>query len=294
MRTATLALLAVLAAVPLLAAPYSDFYIIPAASHTTGANGTLWISDVALQNFQAAPLTVSLLFIESGQETSENVDNLISTALPDGDVTIPAGGSVLLEDVLDGFEGRSNGLFGALIVTADQPFAVTSRAYSTADGGTIGQTVPPVQDFIENTLGDTNNALAVAYVPGLISNADFRTNLGFVAGGGLTGMQVSVTLRGADGTALGTRTFHIGPNVFTHLQFPAGALSTAPFAAGAAEFRIVAGDGAVAPYASVVDNHTNSAAFVNGVFPPSSPFDLSSFTRSVFRSLLERKRAERR
>lgn len=292
MRALTFALLAIaLLATPLLAAPYSDFYVIPVAGHISGANGSLWKSDVALQNFQSTPLTIELLYIATGQPSVDNVANLVSTAVPTGSVTVTAGGSVLLQDVLDHFDGHTDGLLGALIVTAEKPFAVTSRAYTTnASGGTIGQTVPPVQDFIENTLGDTDLATAVAYVPGLISSSAYRTNLGFVAGAGDTALQLTVTLRGASGAILGARGFTIAPNTLTHVQFPAGSIAAGAFDTGSAEFRITAGDGAVAPYASVVDNRTSSASFINGVFPPSTPFGPASFgSGSVLRRLVARR-----
>lgn len=289
MRTA-LTLLTLFVAAPLLAAGSSDLYLVPVASHVSGANGTFWVSDVAIHNFQSAPLTVQLLFIESGQGSDENVANLVSDVLPDGSVTVPAGGNVLLRDVLRGFDGQTDGLLGAIIVAADLPFAVTSRAYSeTPSGGSVGQTVPPVQDFLDNTVGNTDNATAVAYVPGLASSARFRTNLGFVAGGGTSGLTVTATLRGANGTSLGTRSFTIAPSTFTHVQFPAASISATPFDAGSAEFRITAGDGAVAPYASIVDNTTASAAFVNGTFPPNTTFGGTT----IFRRLVQRMLADR-
>jgi hypothetical protein len=288
MRTAILAIfLALLVAAPLVGGPYSDLYVIPVASHVSGEKGTLWVSDVALQNFQATPLTVQLFYIASGQSSSENIANLVTPALPTGSTTVPAGGSVLLTDVLNNFEGRTNGLIGALIVSADKPFAVTSRAYTTVpSGGSAGQTVPGVSDFVENTLGDTNTAAAVAYVPGLVSNSRYRTNLGFVAGAGAGGLRIVVTVRGADGASVGTRTFFLSPNGFTHVQFPSGGT----FEAGSAEFRIADGDGAVAPYASVVDNVTSNASFINGVFPPNTPFGASALVGSVFRRAVERLR----
>lgn len=274
---------------------YSDFYVLPAAAHTTGVNGTRWMSDVAIQNFQSTPLFVQLAVIESGEGTSDNVFP-IANADAAASVRVPANGSVLLRDVLNGHRGLSN-VTGAILIGADRPFAVTSRTFSmTPDGNTIGQTVPPARDFVDNTVGDTDLATAVAYVPGLIDNAGFRTNLGAVIGNGsaTSDLVVNVSVRAADGTSAGTRTITVAPGNFTHLQFNVRSIiGTRAMDIGSAEFRITAGNGAVVPYASVIDNATADAVFIAGVFPNNAaatgPFMAAAPAGgSLFRALLSR------
>lgn len=287
----TVAMLLIAAAVH--ADHYADFYVLPAAAHTTGVNGTRWMSDVAIQNFQSTPLFVQLALIESGEGTSDNVFP-ITNADATTTVRVPANGSVLLRDVLNGHRGLSS-VTGAILVGADRPFAVTSRTFSmTPDGNTIGQTVPPARDFVDNTVGDTDLATAVAYVPGIIDNASFRTNLGAVIGNGSeTGdLVVNVNVRAADGTSAGTRTITVAPGNFTHLQFNVRSIiGTRTMDIGSAEFRITAGNGAVVPYASVIDNSTADAVFVAGVFPNNNTA-AGVFSavpaNNVFRSLLNR------
>ena len=273
---------------------YADFYVLPVAAHTPGVNGTMWMSDVAIQNFQSTPLSVELAVIESGEGNSDNVFPIAATA--DGmAVTVPANGSVLLRDVLAGHRGLGS-VAGAILIGSDRPFAVTSRTYSmTPDGNTIGQTVPPARNFIDNTIGDTNLATAVAYVPGLIDNGRFRSNLGAVVGNAsaTSALTVTVTVRNAAGATAGTRTITVGPGNFTHLQFNARSiLGTQMFDIGSAEFRITEGDGAVVPYASVIDNSTADAVFVSGVFPDNTAVAAKAIrttsTQSIFKSLLER------
>ncbi len=274
---------------------YSDFYVLPAAAHTTGVNGTRWMSDVAVQNFQSTPLTVQLAIIESGEGTSDNVFP-IATGAASASVRVPANGSVLLRDVLNGHRGLSS-VTGAILIGSDRPFAVTSRTFSmTPDGNTIGQTVPPARDFVDNTVGDTDLATAVAYVPGIIDNASFRTNLGAVIGNGsaTSDLVLNVTVRTADGTSAGTRTITVAPGNFTHLQFNVRSMiGTRSMDIGSAEFRITAGNGAVVPYASVIDNRTADAVFVSGVFPNNTaatgPFTAAvPAGGSLFRALLDR------
>lgn len=273
-----------------LADHLSDFYVIPAATRTAGASGTFWGSDVSIHNFQPSPLTIEFLFIESGEGRSQNISNLESTALPNGSITIPAGGTLILRDVLDGFEGRRDGLLGALALSAQLPFAVISRIHtSAAAGGTYGQTVPPVQGFVDNTVGNTNNATAVAYIPGLVNNTGFRTNIGFVAASGNAGMTVTVELLMAAGNVGGSRTFVVPANTFVHLQFSAASMSTELFNAASARFRIPTGAGAVAPYVSVVDNVTGDAVFATGAFPPTTTMFKQSMEQSQFRRLVLQK-----
>lgn len=279
-------LITALSAMPLCAAHFADFYILPVASHVSGVGSSMWMSDTAIQNFQSTPLNLQFLFIESGEGNSENVSNLVSTALPDGSLTIPAGGSVVINDILAGYQGSNGGSLGAIMVSGDKAFAVTSRAYVNSEsGGSYGQTVPPVRDFIDNSLGDTNNALAVAYLPGVLHNAAYRTNLGFVAGAGSAGMVVEVKLKAADGATTGTRNFSIPPNRFVHVQFAASTLTPSLIDAGAAEMRITSGDGAVAPYASVIDNVSQDAVFIPSIFPPNAAFTKVAPSDSIFRRL---------
>lgn len=269
---------------------YADFYVIPVASHTPGGYGAQWLSDIAIQNFQSTELTVELVLIESGQTNPDNVYPLITPKI-DGSVTIPAGGSVLLKDALEGYRGMDM-VFGAILIGSDRPFAVTSRSYCLACGNTTGQTIPAVRDFLDNSLGDTDNALAVAYVPGLVHNVQYRTNLGMVVGNASASqpMSVSVTVRNAAGTTLGTKTFKFAENNFSHLQFSSSAVAAAGYDIGSAEFRITEGNGAVVPYASVVDNETNDAAFMLGQFPPNTPLGASATASSAspFRRIFER------
>jgi hypothetical protein len=269
-----------------MAEHYADLYIVPVVAHIIGNNNTAFVSDLAIQNFQSTPLTVSLIFIESGLGNSENVDNLVSTAVPSGSVTVPAGGSVILRDIVDGYQGRHEALIGSLLVSADRAFAVTSRAYGTTASGTVGQSVVPVRDFIENRVGDTDNTLAVAYVPGLTNNVTFRSNLGFVAAAGDTDLVVEVKVRGADGATLGTRSFTVPAQQFAHLQFSTNDVGAGTFDAAGAEFRILSGDGAVTPYASILDNRNADAIFVAGVFPENTPFAFRSPIESRFRRLV--------
>lgn len=267
-----------------------SFYVVPVAGSFPGANDTQWRSDLRIQNFNESELTVEMVLIRSGEGMFSNVEALLT---PGGSssVTIPAGGSVLLRDVLSTatVDGLASGAI--LIGSVDgRPFTVMSRVYNLEPSGrTIGQAVVPVRDFADQAGGVTNNAMSVAYLPGLIVNDDFRSNIGFVAGtsNSGSGLTLEVVLRGEDGSELGRRTFVVPAGALEHLQFSTTAISSAEFGIGAAELRIVSGDGAVVPYASVVDNISADGMFIPGNFPKNTPAAKTGFV-NPFREIFDR------
>jgi hypothetical protein len=284
------ALLTVFAFQEARAAHYGSAYVIPVAGRVAGANGTFFRSDVSVQNFQSTPLTVQALFVESGFSAPDNVFPLKSNALPDGEVTIAPGGSVRLVDLLNGYRGRTDGIVGAIVLAGSAPFAVTSRSYTGGDGGTVGQTVLPIRDFLESATGNTN-APSSAYIPGLISNDRFRSNIGFVAAADSEAMLIDILVRNGGGVVVGQRSFLVPSGTAQHMQFTVRSFVGSAFDIGSAEVRITSGDGSVAPYASVVDNRTGDGVYVSGTFAPNVPF--SKMAPANLFDLLMRLKAER-
>ena len=232
-------------AVSAFGAQISDFYVIPVVAHTNGANGTAWRSDVSIQNFASTPLNVDMSLIASGEGLLDNI-----TSLPS--ITVPPGGSVIVPDILQNQAQTS----GALLVGANQPFALTSRTYNRTANGTFGQTVPPASDV-------ASTGSSTIYIPGLIANGNFRTNLGLVMSATTT-MVVSVTINGASGQSLGARTFTVPAGATDHVQFGTTSVAPAPFDIASATIRIASGNGTVIAYASIVDNATGDASFIAG------------------------------
>ncbi|HSP14341.1 MAG TPA: hypothetical protein VLV78_06290 [Thermoanaerobaculia bacterium] len=230
------------------AAELHDFYVIPVAAHVSGANGTSWRTDVAIQNIQFTPITIEMSVVESGEGLLDNIFPIGST------VTVPAGGSVILGDVLKDHRGQAESS-GALLVGGDKPFALTSRTYNVTANGTLGQAVPASSDVAAE--GST------LFIPGLISNAAFRTNIGLLMSA-TTPMTVIVAVNGADGQLLGKRVFSVAAGVTTHVQFGAPTLAPAPFDTAGGIVRIIEGSGTVVAYASVVDNATGDASYIAG------------------------------
>ena len=266
---------------------YSDTYVIPIAGHATGAFGSVYMTDVSITNFNNDPLTVQIIVVTQGENTTDNVFPLTTGSI-NGSVVVPARNTVVLRDVLNGFQGQSS-TSGALILGGDKPFAVSARLYNAKNGG-VGDTVPAVANFFENSIGRSDNT-ATAYIPGIINNASFRTNIGFLAATGSAStdpLTVEVRVRDASGNSLGTRLITTQPGQFTQTQFSVAAITSTPFDTGSVEFRILGGSGVGVPYAAVNDNATGSSQFILGQFPPSTSLSGRSFGEMIFRDLFSR------
>ena len=277
----TLLFLSLLLSISAYGNHYADTYVIPIAGHIQGANGSMWRTDVVIRNFRSTALDVDFIVIESGFDTSNNVQPLTSDTV-NGTVTIPANGTVLIEDIMKG-HGGSTGMTGALVAGADFPFAISSRTYN--DTVALGQTVPATRDFFVNSFGDADNA-AFAYIPGIVNNDAARTNVGFTAGAGGSAapMTVEIIIRNDTGAQVGSQQITIPAGRFMHIQVPVGPMlqSGSSLDLGSADFRIVAGEGVVVPYASVVDNASSVATFMLGQFPD----PVLSTSSRLFRSLV--------
>jgi hypothetical protein len=283
-KTLLLTLCLAVAATTARANHYADTYVIPVASHVVGANGTVWMTDLAIRNFRPTALEVQILVIESGFDTTDNVFPL-TTGTINGSVTVGANSSVLLKDVLAGHRGLTS-VSGALVVGAAGPFAVTSRTYST--GVAIGQTINPERDFLDNSLENADNT-STAYVTGIINNGTARTNVGFTAGAGPAApMIIEITIRNGTGGAIGQRSITVPAGTFMQIQVPVSSMIASSLDQGSADFRIVSGEGVVIPYGSIVDNATGNAAYVMGVFPETTAASLKAPSFNLFQKALSR------
>jgi hypothetical protein len=273
----TIFVVLLLCCVPALtfASHFGDFHVIPGAGRGPGAAGSMWQTDIIIHNFLTTPLTVEIGLVESGLGQA---DNFFPVMINGGaTVTIPAGATRSLTDVLRNHRGRDSAM-GALLIGGDHPFAVTSRIYNVdSSGATIGQTVPVTQEFLSGTAQR-------GVIPGIIANTNFRSNIGFVAAAS-TGapLVVEVAITDAAGGALGATSFTIPAGTIAHVQVSSAAITTTPFDLATATIRILSGSGDVAGYASVVDNRSNHAAFAGSGFSGSA----MSATKSTLATFLE-------
>ncbi len=165
--------------------------IIPAVGRTAGINGTFWRSDVTIYNPSRILMSVGLRYFATG---ADNRSASVSTA------AVEPGQTIVLADVVGNLGIQSGS--GALELTWSTAAApiVTSRTYTTAaDGGTYGQSIDPVARFSRDQ-----------YVPGLRSDANFRTNVGFVNNGDVAA-SINVSLLSASGQTIATALVALAP-----------------------------------------------------------------------------------
>ncbi|MCK5377753.1 MAG: hypothetical protein KAJ78_00060 [Acidobacteria bacterium] len=137
----------------------ADLIYVPVVAHTTGANDSVWASDVMISNVESEDsIDVAMVFLPSGLRNNSFVFNdrtlwvggreadsfgIIDERLAD----IPPGGSIVLEDVVEAYWPDNSGLNGqgALVVfsyLADsleddgsrefRNMSVSSRTFNTA------------------------------------------------------------------------------------------------------------------------------------------------------------------
>ncbi|MGE5235706.1 MAG: hypothetical protein ACM3O7_05115 [Acidobacteriota bacterium] len=243
-------------------------YVITAAANTPGLAGTEWHTDLTLYNPHNYDLPVVLYFLPSGRDNSGSV--------PNAALDVRAYETLNLWDVLgpDGFDGHGT---GALLVYADPDritcsgqdtscdFAAFSRTYTLDPSGAAGEYGQAVPGFPAHLGLDWT---VTAYLPQIIDDNDFRTNLG-VASWTPVPVWVRVYLFDSDGSQIGTPHDHYVP-AFGHIQWRMEA--DRAVTGGTVAFDILDGpsDAMVYPYASVVNWDTGDPINVEAQLTPIS------------------------
>ncbi len=224
-----------------IADPMGWRHIVPAAAHIDGQGGTEWTSDLVVAHSSQDPIDVVLYFMEQGE------DNTLQHGRR---LTLPRGATAIADVVAELFDEDAGS--GAIYVTSDRPFQVSSRTSTASGEGTFGQYVPPVDVEFPGFIGNTFIQLS--------ENDQFRTNLGLVNRLGTT-LEVTAYLYRADSAHIATTTYTVEP--FGHLQINGfiADLTDQPFDDG--YVRLVGGSGSdFLAYASVVDNLTGDPSFI--------------------------------
>jgi minor extracellular serine protease Vpr len=235
----------------------SDEIVVPLVAHVQGSK--FFQSDVRL--FNPDPLatrSVAAYFLPQG---GDSATALLSTLTLDPRQTLS-----LPDIVYTKFKQRS-GIGSLTLVSADDHFDVTSRAYSPSANGTFGTFVPGSSASL--ALGE-----GLATANGLMRTVSFHTNAGLTETDGAPAT-VEIDLSDASGAPLGQTTQTVGPHqnlqfdLFDTIMPGASAVSNAR-----ATFRVVAGSGRVLPYATIVDDSTGDGVFEPAVSPALSTQDI--------------------
>jgi hypothetical protein len=252
-----------------LSAQVNDTYVLPIVGNTTGAGNTRWITEFHLFNPQVHDLTVTLIFLPTHGAQAEQVEF-------DVDSNATAFSENILLDVFDA-EGT-----GSLLVTVlpeenrhvpnevlSRAILVNSRSYHRASIGTYGQHAPGVwtglQDF--NTDGVTAIASGIRNL-GTVGATGYRTNIGAVNLGRYSATMYVNVYDDAGRTLRSQLPLELPPQGHIQDRLP----TTVDH--GSVEFFVddPFRDAVVFAYASVVDNRTNDAVYIEPVLLASPGF----------------------
>jgi hypothetical protein len=233
----------------------SDDVFLTGAGHVHGALGTLFTSDLSITNGSSGPRTVDLSLVAAG---------LAAPPSPPAPLTLAAGQTVVLRDVLQTAFGYSTDVVAGLKIHPESPASIVASVRTTtpnnAGGGSFGF-------FLNGSkASDALSAGGKAVSIHLENDARFRTNFGFleIAGASVT---VRATFFDESGIPLGTRSYTVPAGGFTQ-KSAAELLGAATAGNGYIEFTIDSGAGAVLPFATVVDDLTGDAIYVPGESEP--------------------------
>jgi len=170
-------------------------HLIPVIARLHGAQGTFWKSDLSISNVGTVDATVQAAFFR------EKKANQFPLSFPVS-VTVPAGDTVTVEDVLGTWfpnEGDTKGALLILSPTTGAALAVASRTYNAADPkGTYGQAVPSA--FLNMIFG-----VGQAIVPGIRNDDNYRSSIG-ILNIGPKAAKAHITFFDASGKAVAEQT----------------------------------------------------------------------------------------
>lgn len=216
-------------------------WIVPTVGRLVGANNTRWRSDVRIWNGESAAQTVRFQLLRNG------------TAV-DKQVVLQAGETLAYDDVVAAlYPELSDNVIGVLTISGDGALFATSRIYNESSKGTYGMAAPPRMEGELLTMGDLRDLLQIA------SNNEYRCNFGMTALDG--DADIRVRAFDLEGQLLGSKTYHVAARSNTQINGIFGDLGiTAPQSAARLQVHVLSGK--VYAYASVIDNKTGDAIFV--------------------------------
>ena len=250
--------------VPLLLAAASagaETYFIPAAASAPGANGTSWKTEADFLDPGDVSASVRLFYLREGADNSAAAPHSLA---------IPAGTTARIGDLVGDFFA-SPGSAGGVRIESDTPLVITTRTFNDlGSAGTYGQGVPV---FASDQLITAKGGCA--WLSRLVSDARFRTNVGFLNAGGAPLRLAVEFLRGA-GLPIGNLTVDLQPFEFLQFNDPLAGLFAVSAEDAWARIFIETPGGQGLAWASMIDNATGDPIFFPAVqwgdfSPPDAP-----------------------
>ena len=259
-------------------APVAESLIIPAVAHATGVSSE-WQTDMRLLNLgtekqkYALNLTVSG---EDGTQTGKSSELELApgqtSALNDVVKQWYGLGSLPGESATGVLEIRPLGKTGlgkgstAIPVTRALVSLASSRTYNKTPQGTLGEYIPaiPFASFVGGAVPADGGAKSILSLQQLAQTADYRTNVGVVEA---SGQPVEIEIRFFDGEGEKLLTVPLSLKASEHRQLNQilATQGLTNVTTARAEIEVLAGEGKIAAYASVVDNITGDPLQVHAV-----------------------------
>ena len=225
----------------------ADLVIVPVGAATPGLNGSVWRTDLEVQNVDTVPIDVMVIFLPSDMGSNagwfRSIANHLGGRESDGFgevdtrlANIPAGLSVVIEDVVETHWGDYSK--GALLVFAYKagtyktttppggvpaPVVVRSRTYSkgtTTDSKTTtyGQSIPGLPWYYYVDPSQEAKGRNQVVFSGIREDDNYRTAIGLVnVSDYTTSIYAILTLISPDGTVLDEVVTYLSP--LEHIQY---------------------------------------------------------------------------
>lgn len=220
----------------------STLFAIPGVAHAPGASNSTWRSDVRVYYPGQGTVPLTLTYYPANTANPTPVQKTMS---------IGAGQILSFDDIVLGTFNIDNGS-GGLRIESTSPLFTTSRTFNLTSSATYGQDIPAVPYSLAFDADET-------VVFSGLSDSGYRTNVGFFNLSG-EGVDLTLTLKGPDGTTLATKAFRLEANMMTQFNlFTYLGLS----GTSAASLSIVGtGASTYVAYASIIDNRSGDPVFV--------------------------------
>ena len=224
---------------------------LSAAASASGVAGTYWYTDAWIHNRAEVDVDVFGAFLAQGRDNSSVLASLQSLG------TIAAGGFLEVADIVSalGQSGKVGGVYLAatpLEATGTADLIAASSHTWTGNpfgDGTYGQGITAVSAGTEDELR----------VPGLIQTSAFRTNVGAL---NTSYSDITVRIRILDGSGTQRADVLWDLQPYEQRQASLASLGLSQLAGGTCVFNVTAGPESFIGYASIVDNNSGDAVYV--------------------------------
>jgi hypothetical protein len=267
--------------------PPPDSLIFPVVGHATGANNSLFESDIRVTNLTAQTQKYSINFTPSGIDGTQTgssstieISSGVTTALDDvvsslfGIGTNSSATGMLEIRPLTTSSTTSGSLFSTIQTSAIKQLntAASSRTYNFTPTGTFGQFIPATRfaDFVGRALeGAAPQILSLQQVA---QSTSYRANFGFAEA---SGQPAELLMRVFDSAGQMLATIPVSLQAGEHKQLN-GLLSLNGInnlTDGRVEVEVTSGNGKITAYVSEVDNFTNDPLLVSPVLKGATTSD---------------------